>query len=246
VTLEKGENSPFFGAPPQALEMIHMALNDDWAEFTLDNSDVEDAQFNLVIDEGRKTEAEEEADVKALLEREGISSAESDFLGNGTILYTISSNVFSIQYLWLNPDGSPLNQLYVAFRDGSLYAYYDVPLEVARQMYHANSYGKAVWQLLRQEGSVYGHKFAYALVSGNRVWYDAGKDSQGRHESLKKKGEPFKGYHPATNWEGAKGRAGSPTAGVNLNKRGGTSRKVQIFTPIQARTSHIPPAGPFS
>lgn len=206
----------------------------------------DEATFELVTPESEAREAEREEDaVQRMLEKEGLASAEADFLANGSIQYVLSSNVHAIQYLWLNPDGSLLQQLYVTFKDGSLYAYYDVPIDVARQLYHASSYGKAVWDLLRQRGTVYGHQYTYALVSGARVWYDAGVHSQGRHESLPKSGEPFVGYHSEKNWKRAKGMAGNPNAGVNLNQRGG-SRKVSIFTPIQAKVGHIKPSGPFA
>lgn len=205
---------------------------------------VDEATFDLVGPPETPTLEEQERRVQEMLEREGIASAEAAFL-SGEIKYVISSNVRSIQYLWINPDGSRLEQLFVGFVDGSLYQYLDVPFEVARDMYHASSYGTAVWDLLRVRGTVYGHQFDYAIVSGNRVWHNAGDDSIARHESLPRAGEPFDNYHPALNWRGAKGMAGNPNAGVNLGKRGG-SRKVAAFTPVKAAVGHIKPAGPFA
>lgn len=212
------------------------------ATFTLDNSHVNDATFELQPLPGVPTLDEQEQTTQEMLERDGVAAAEAAFLG-GEIKYVLSSNVRSIQYLWLNPDGSSLEQLYVGFTDGSIYVYFGVPFDVARAMYGASSYGKAVWSLLRERGTVYGHQYEYALVSGGRVWYNAGDHSQARHESLPKSGEPYKGYHSSLNWRAARGTAGDPKAGVNLGKRGG-SKKVSIFTPVKASLGHLKPAGP--
>lgn len=52
---------------------------------------------------------------------------------------------------------------------GPLYAYYDVPNKIYKQLIAAQSAGKAVWDLLRVRGTIYGHQYRYALVAGVEV-----------------------------------------------------------------------------
>ena len=49
---------------------------------------------------------------------------------------------------------------------GPLYSYFDVPARVFERMKLATSKGKFVWSELRIRGSIFGHKYRYALVQG--------------------------------------------------------------------------------
>lgn len=49
---------------------------------------------------------------------------------------------------------------------GSRYAYFDVPARVFERMRQASSKGKFVWDELRIRGTVFGHKYRYALDQG--------------------------------------------------------------------------------
>jgi hypothetical protein len=180
-----------------------------------------------------QTEQEEDEAIQKVLEREGIASAEAAFL-SGQVHYVISSNVRYFQYLFMNDDGSPLNQLVVGFLDSSVYIYEQVTLEEALIFYRTTSPGGAVWDILRERGTVFGYKKDYRLASGDRVWHGAGPDSIARHEAVPKSGEPYKGYHPSLAYKDAKGAMGAKGGGVNLGKRGG-SKKVAYFTPVKAK-----------
>lgn len=52
---------------------------------------------------------------------------------------------------------------------GALYAYFNVPIKIYKKMIAAESAGKAVWDMLRVRGSIWGHQFRYALVAGAEV-----------------------------------------------------------------------------
>lgn len=40
-------------------------------------------------------------------------------------------------------------QLWIRFKDGSVYTYFDVPLNIAKGLYHAGSKGKYFWKKIR-------------------------------------------------------------------------------------------------
>lgn len=170
------------------------------------------------------SEADEEAAIQKMLEEQGIAADDAAFLA-GEKRYVISSNVRSIQYHWTGAaSGSDDGILLVEYVDGSLYEYEPVPFGLAEDLYRAGSYGKWVWDNLRVRGTVFGYQIPYRLVTGDRVWHAAGKDSIARHQAIPKSGEPFLGYHPSMNYKGAKGVMGQKNAGVNLGKKG--SKKV--------------------
>lgn len=185
----------------------------------------DDATFDLVTSE------DENAEVESMLERAGADAIEDAFLG-GQVHYVTSSNVAWIQYLWMYPNGTESNELYVGFRDGSVYAYEDVTFEEALSMFRAGSKGGWVWDNLRVRGTQFGFQKNYRLVSGNRVWHKAGEESQARHQAIPKSGEPYKGYHPTFDYARAKGAMGA--TGINLGKKG--SKKIAYFTQQRART----------
>ncbi len=54
-------------------------------------------------------------------------------------------------------------------KPGSTYAYFDVPISVFQGMKAAYSKGHYVWEKLRVEHSVYGHRYRYLLVVGQIV-----------------------------------------------------------------------------
>ena len=91
-----------------------------------------------------------------------------------------SSNVYS--YMWEH-ETPKIGILYVTFKawwpemkgrsdsPGPTYAYYDVPTRVYQQFRTAaaDSAGGAVWDYLRQRGSVHGHQYQYRIVAGTLV-----------------------------------------------------------------------------
>lgn len=87
-----------------------------------------------------------------------------------------SSNVYS--FMWEH-ETPRVGILYVTFKawipgqgksnsPGPTYAYYDVPTRVYRQFQAAatDSAGGAVWDYLRERGSVHGHQYQYRVVAG--------------------------------------------------------------------------------
>lgn len=40
-------------------------------------------------------------------------------------------------------------QLWIRFKDGSVYTYFDVPIKIAKGLYHAGSKGKYFWKKIR-------------------------------------------------------------------------------------------------
>ena len=164
----------------------------------------------------------------------GADGEETKFLA-GEPIEVFSSNVATIQYVYADGDRL-IEQLVVAYLDGSAYLYENVTLAEARQFYAAcaSSPGGAVWDMLRVRGTVFGYQKPYRLISGNRVWHEAGPNSQARHEAIPPSGEPYERFHPAYNYESAKGTMGNPQAGINLGKKGG-SKKVAHFTPAKAK-----------
>jgi len=52
---------------------------------------------------------------------------------------------------------------------GALYAYFNVPNKVYKKMIASESAGKAVWDMLRIRGTIWGHQYRYALVAGAEV-----------------------------------------------------------------------------
>jgi hypothetical protein len=67
---------------------------------------------------------------------------ESVMLGGHTVKLG-STNVDEVWYFWQE------RRLFVRFRDGSLYAYDNVPLSIAVGMVEAGSAGRYVWNVLR-------------------------------------------------------------------------------------------------
>lgn len=49
---------------------------------------------------------------------------------------------------------------------GSIYAYYDVPIGVYKNLISATSAGEQVWDRLRVRGTIYGTQYRYSLVAG--------------------------------------------------------------------------------
>jgi hypothetical protein len=142
----------------------------------------------------------------------GLDREEARLLG-GERIDVESSNVGWFQYFQKD------EELHVGFLDGSVYAYYRVPLDTVFQIWRAGSKGGAIWDLLRVRGTVFGYKFEYAFLDGastsTRKWHEgvpgqrnkkgqflsksqAGLESRKRHGALGPAGEPYKGYHPAT------------------------------------------------
>ncbi len=190
---------------------------------------VGDATFTLVSDEATFDPVNSEDWTKRDLEDLFLDNPEDRFL-RGEVLYVgaASSNVEWFQWLGFYPDGQVQDQLYVGFQDGSVYEYSGISLSEALLFFRAGSPGGAVWDYLRIRGTVFGYKKSYRLVSGSRVWNQT-QSSQARHEAIPEMGEPFGGYHPATNFAGAPGKMGK--AGLSLNKRVGSKKKA-YFVPI--------------
>lgn len=63
-------------------------------------------------------------------------------------------------------------------KPGPTYAYFDVPISVFKGMKDAYSKGHYVWETLRVEHSVYGHRYRYLLVVGQIVKRRGGGLSQ--------------------------------------------------------------------
>lgn len=141
-----------------------------------------------------------------------ISSPENAFLA-GEVLYTPqSSNVHAIQYmnsesiLIIGYGGKP-KQPGVTW-----YGYNPIQPEHALEFFRVSSKGGKVWDDLRIRGTVFGYKVDYWIMDGPSthvpLWHRAGDESISRHGAIPKSGEPFEGYHPATNYAGAKGGMG--------------------------------------
>lgn len=114
--------------------------------------------------EDRRQAKQDDRDAKRI-GREMRKAAEGRGGGRGgrpVMIAADSSNVHSYGY---DPDSQTL---YVRFRNktkvGALYAYYHVPPEIYKKLDAAGSKGGAVWDLLRERGTVHGHKFDYRLV----------------------------------------------------------------------------------
>lgn len=73
-------------------------------------------------------------------------------------------------------------------KPGSTYAYFDVPISVFQGMKSAYSKGHYVWEKLRVEHSVYGHRYRYLLVVGQIVKRPSGGLSQYVPRKATKKG----------------------------------------------------------
>jgi len=73
-------------------------------------------------------------------------------------------------------------------KPGSTYAYFDVPISVFQGMKAAYSKGHYVWEKLRVEHSVYGHRYRYLLVVGQIVKRARGGLSQYVPRKATKKG----------------------------------------------------------
>lgn len=202
------------------------------------NSHVTDAEFTLVSDDATfELDHEIPDELQDQLANQASGPAQAFLLGEKT--WVISSNVAWIQYVHHEPGNPhPLNLFYVGYLDGSVYEYEQMSVSEALDFFHAQSYGKQVWDVLRQRGTVFGYKKPYRLVSGGvngRVWFDAGESSQARHEAvLPDASNVPAGYHPTFNYGGAQGRAGAANASLN-KKRGKNSKKVSIFTPASAK-----------
>lgn len=188
-----------------------------------------DAIFTPVSEEARFDPENAEGWTKADLQELFLDNPEDRFL-RGEVLYVgaASSNVEWFQWLGWYPDGQVQDELYVGFKDGSVYAYSSISLSEALLFFRAGSPGGAVWDHLRIRHTTYGAKKAYRLVSGNRLW-NTSSASAARHQAIPPSGEPFPGYHPKTNFAGAPGKMGQTN--ISLSKKKG-SRKIQYFTPV--------------
>ena len=95
----------------------------------------------------------------------------SDLLTGAWVETPESSNVHSFAY------DIDAHRLYVRFKDrpqkgekvrpnapGSIYAYYNVPLDLFMSMFTAGSKGTWVWDHLRIRGTLSGHRYDYSLV----------------------------------------------------------------------------------
>lgn len=79
----------------------------------------------------------------------------------GEAIYSpMSSNV---AMFWFDAAST---ELFVQYKDGSLYKYTGVTTEIARKFYRKDSKGKSVWDYLRIRGTSLGHQHPYYLVSG--------------------------------------------------------------------------------
>lgn len=79
-----------------------------------------------------------------------------------------SSNVAWYRYLAAN------EELHVGYKDGSVYAYFQMSVPEMMEFHQAGSKGGAVWDQLRIRGTALGHKKPYSYFSGtsgdNRKW----------------------------------------------------------------------------
>lgn len=64
-------------------------------------------------------------------------------------VHVFSTNVKAIKY------DAKKEELQVEFRNKSIYAYEGVHLDIAREMFHASSMGKFIWQRLRAGNFTY-------------------------------------------------------------------------------------------
>ena len=71
---------------------------------------------------------------------------------------------------------------------GATYAYYDVPARIWERFEKASSKGKAVWDMLRIRGTVWGHKYRYAQVSPALARGDDGRMFSVVHRRATKRG----------------------------------------------------------
>lgn len=189
---------------------------------------VGNATFDLVNPEATFDPVNSDDWTKKELDEVFLDTPEDRFL-RGEVLYVgaASSNVESFRFEYFYPDGMPRNQLYVIYKDGSEYEYDGISMSEALLFFRAASPGGVCWDQLRIRGTVFGYKKTYRLVSGSRVWKST-NSSIARHSEIPPSGEPFAGYHPATNFSGASGKLGMP--GLNLSKKRG-SKKIAYFTP---------------
>lgn len=194
----------------------------------------DEAEFNIVPEEPPLPSGAESHELPDAITSALADAGEEAFLG-GEVVYVQSSNVGWIQYLYVYPGGEPLNELVIGFLDNSIYAYEQVSLEEALNLYRADSKGKWVWHELRILGTVFGYKKNYRKIAGDRHWERTG-DSISRHEAIPPTGEVTKGYHPLYNYKGVKGPMGAVGGGINLGKRGG-SKKIAYFSPNKAKTA---------
>jgi hypothetical protein len=91
--------------------------------------------------------------------RRAFDSPLQQFLAGGMTDVT-SSNVATIQ--WLREE----EMLFVGFRSGAWYGYYDVSEREAIGFYESGSKGRAVWDMLRVRGSRWAHKKRYFYMDG--------------------------------------------------------------------------------
>ena len=94
-------------------------------------------------------------------------------------------------------------------KPGALYKYHDVPVKVFRKIAQSDSAGKAVWDNLRDgpNGTIYGHRYKYTLVSGATVPGEGGRPAL----YVPRKATPggFRGRSVAMPGRGRRGYAGS-------------------------------------
>lgn len=127
--------------------------------------DAIDARLNRTLradEANRKRLAEEE-------ERRAKNDPEYRFVQLGEAVDTPqSSNVRRIQY------SIQKAELYVTFKDQSVYVYFNIFVQEARSLYQSGSKGGWVWDNLRVRGTKLGHRKDYALLveghRGQRKW----------------------------------------------------------------------------
>lgn len=143
------------------------------------------------------------------------SIAEMGPMHTGEVVYSPQSSCVAwYQYHLGAENHEPL--LYIGYKGDkggvSAYAYQNVSIDEALSLHAAGSKGTWVWDNLRIRGTVFGYLKPYFFLDGistaPRQWHDAGQESRTRHGHIPPSGEPWEGYHPATNYAGAKGGMG--------------------------------------
>lgn len=118
------------------------------------------------------------------------------FLG-GELQYVTSSNVDWIQY------DRNKHLLYIGYKNGASYVYYDVDPVESSSLYNAGSKGRWVWDELRVRGTVFGYKKNYAFLEytlgGYQPRYMDNSGWQAEHAAI-----PPNGDLPMT-WAAGKG-----------------------------------------
>lgn len=106
----------------------------------------------------------------------------------GELVHVVSTNVDWIQF------DRNRELLYIGFKNGAAYVYYQIDAGEASSMFTASSHGKWVWDNLRVRGTVWGYKRDFAFLEytlgGYQPRYMDESGWQMEHAAIPPSGEP--------------------------------------------------------